>query len=87
MLAEKTVTGICLKGLDKPNWKQRLGLTMQFITHDLRTAAQICDRIAVMQRGVIVEHGPTAEIFGTPLHAYTSLLLDSIPGRHCKPPV
>jgi len=39
-------------------WKTRLGLSMLFITHDLRVAAQICDRIAVRQRGVIVEPRP-----------------------------
>ena len=47
---------------------RRLGLTMLFITHDLRVAAQICDRIAVMQRGAIVEQGPTAEVFRSPAH-------------------
>jgi peptide/nickel transport system ATP-binding protein len=65
--------------------KQRLGLTMLFITHDLRVAAQICDRIAVMQRGVIVEQGATAEVFETPRHAYTKTLLASIPGRGWVP--
>jgi ABC-type glutathione transport system ATPase component len=67
--------------------RARLGLTMLFITHDLRVAAQVCDRVAVMQRGVIVEQGPTAEVFSRPQHAYTQALLDSIPGRGWTPPV
>ncbi|MBX6743913.1 MAG: ABC transporter ATP-binding protein [Acetobacteraceae bacterium] len=66
--------------------RQRLGLTMLFITHDLRVAAQICDRIAVMQRGAIVEQGPTAQVFSSPQHPYTRQLLDSIPGRGWTPP-
>ena len=66
--------------------RQRLGLTMLFITHDLRVAAQVCDRIAVMQRGAIVEQGPTAAVFGQPQHSYTRQLLDSIPGRGWTPP-
>jgi ABC-type glutathione transport system ATPase component len=61
--------------------KARLGLTMLFITHDLRIAAQICDRIAVMKQGEIVELGPTREVFETPRHAYTQELLAAIPGR------
>ena len=64
----------------------RLGLTMLFITHDLRVAAQICDRVAVMQRGVIVEQGRTDEVFAQPAHAYTRALLDSVPGRGWTPP-
>ena len=53
-----------------------------FITHDLRVAAQVCDRIAVMQRGVIVEQGPTADVFAAPQHEYTKALFDAAPGRH-----
>jgi peptide/nickel transport system ATP-binding protein len=60
--------------------KQRLNLAMLFITHDLRVAAKICDRIAVMHRGSIVEMRPTAELFRAPEHAYTRDLLGAVPG-------
>ena len=65
--------------------RQQFQLAMLFITHDLRVAAQICDYIAVMQRGRIVEMGPTAEIFGKPQHAYTRKLIHAVPGKHFKP--
>ena len=67
--------------------RERLGLTMLFITHDLRVAAQVCDRVAVMQRGRIVEQGPTQDVFARPAHPYTRSLLDSVPGRGWTPPV
>jgi peptide/nickel transport system ATP-binding protein len=62
--------------------RRELKLAMIFITHDLRVAAQISDRIAVMMHGEIVETGPTREIFSSPQHQYTRNLLDAIPGRH-----
>lgn len=61
--------------------RDRLSLTIIFITHDLRVAAQICDRIAIMRRGEIVEQGPTGAIFSNPQHDYTRALLSAVPGK------
>jgi len=61
--------------------RARLGLTMLFITHDLRVAAQVCDSIAVMRQGEIVEYGRTADIFARPQHPYTRELFAAVPGR------
>ncbi|MGH6612462.1 MAG: ABC transporter ATP-binding protein [Burkholderiaceae bacterium] len=61
--------------------RERLGLTMLFITHDLRVAAQVCDSIAVMRHGEIVETGTTKNVFAQPQHAYTRELLAAVPGR------
>jgi phospholipid/cholesterol/gamma-HCH transport system ATP-binding protein len=61
--------------------KARLGLSMLFITHDLRVAAQICDRIAVMQHGAIVELKSASLLFAAPEHAYTRELLSAVPGQ------
>ena len=58
----------------------RLGLAILFVTHDLRVAAQMCDRIAVMQKGRIVELQDTADLFRAPQHAYTRALLAAVPG-------
>jgi peptide/nickel transport system ATP-binding protein len=65
--------------------KARLGLSMLFITHDLRVAAQICDRIAVMQRGSIVELKPAAALFAAAEHPYTRELLAAVPGQISSP--
>ena len=64
--------------------RRRFDLAVLFITHDLRVAAQICDRIAVMQRGIVVEQGPTAEVFAAPKHAYTRALFEAAPGRNAQ---
>jgi peptide/nickel transport system ATP-binding protein len=61
--------------------RHRFGLAMLFITHDLRVAAQVCDTIAVMQRGRVVEMNTAREVFQNPQHAYTRTLLDAIPGK------
>ncbi|MBF2084841.1 dipeptide ABC transporter ATP-binding protein [Thermoleptolyngbya sp. C42_A2020_037] len=59
--------------------KQEFDLTYLFITHDLWLARFLCDRIAVMHAGKIVEIGPTAELFANPQHPYTRTLLKAAP--------
>ncbi|MEO8142980.1 MAG: ABC transporter ATP-binding protein, partial [Betaproteobacteria bacterium] len=61
--------------------RTRLNLAMLFITHDLRVAAQICDHVAVMSQGRVVEYGAAEEVFLRPQHAYTRALFDAAPGR------
>ena len=55
---------------------------MVLVTHDLRVALQVCDRIAVMRRGKVVEVAPTAEIFARPQHPYTQALFAAVPGAN-----
>jgi peptide/nickel transport system ATP-binding protein len=62
--------------------REQLHLAMLFITHDLRVAAQICDRVAVMSNGRVVEYGHTVEVFRDPQHEYTRALFEAAPGRH-----
>jgi peptide/nickel transport system ATP-binding protein len=61
--------------------RDRFKLAMLFITHDLRVAAQVCDRVAVMHNGQIVEEGPTERLFSSPAHAYARELLNAVPGK------
>jgi oligopeptide/dipeptide ABC transporter ATP-binding protein len=59
--------------------KNEFNLTYLFITHDLATAKYLCDRIAIMYLGRIVEMGSRDELFGNPHHPYTRALLDAVP--------
>ena len=61
--------------------RRRLNLAMLFITHDLRVAAQVCDRVAVMSKGRVVEYGTVREVFAHPQNDYTKALLAAAPGR------
>ncbi|MGH6895693.1 MAG: ABC transporter ATP-binding protein [Geminicoccaceae bacterium] len=61
--------------------RRRLDLAMLFITHDLRVAAQVCDTVAVMHRGRVVECGPAGEIFAHPKDDYTKSLFAAAPGK------
>jgi oligopeptide/dipeptide ABC transporter ATP-binding protein len=58
------------------------GMAMLFITHDFGVVAKICDRVAVMYAGRIVEMGPVREIFDHPAHPYTQALINSVPKLH-----
>ncbi|MGJ4953531.1 ABC transporter ATP-binding protein [Bradyrhizobium sp. HKCCYLS20291] len=64
--------------------RKRLKLAVLFITHDLRVAAQVCDRVAVMRQGEVVELGSTEAIFRDPQHDYTKSLFAAAPGRGRK---
>jgi oligopeptide/dipeptide ABC transporter ATP-binding protein len=64
--------------------KKRTGAAILLITHDLGVVAEMCDDVAVMYGGRIVEHAPTKELYAHPKHPYTVGLLDSIPRLHHK---
>jgi len=57
--------------------KNQKGMSMLFITHDLGIVRRLADRVCVMKDGQIVETGPTAEVFATPRHDYTKMLLSA----------
>jgi peptide/nickel transport system ATP-binding protein len=59
--------------------QSRLGLGLLFITHDLRVAAQLCDRVIVMHQGRIVEQGRTSDLYANPQQDYTRRLFDAAP--------
>ena len=59
----------------------QFGTAILFISHDLTSVAQICDRVAILLEGQIVEAGTTAEIFEHPRHPYSQRLIGSLPGK------
>ncbi|NLY44408.1 MAG: ABC transporter ATP-binding protein [Tissierella sp.] len=61
------------------NLRDKMGLTMLYVSHDLSTIKYLCDRIAVMYLGKIVEIGDVKEVINNPQHPYTKVLLSSVP--------
>jgi oligopeptide/dipeptide ABC transporter ATP-binding protein len=59
--------------------RTRHDLTIVFVTHDLAVASQLCDSVAVMYAGQVVEFGPLADVFASPSHPYTKALMEAIP--------
>ena len=74
-----TIQAQILKLLKKLN--QKHGISMLFISHNLNVVRKLCKRVAVMQRGVIVEEGLTNDVFFRPQHPYTQHLIECIPAR------
>jgi microcin C transport system ATP-binding protein len=86
LLADEPTTAldVTLRGqiLDLLSALQRShGMAVLMITHDLNLVHRFADRVAVMENGLIVEHGPVAEVFASPRHPYTRKLIDSRPVR------
>ncbi len=66
--------------------RQRLGMAIVFISHDLNIVRRFADRVYVMRRGEVVETGTTEEVFTNPRNAYTQMLLAAEPSGHKDPP-
>ncbi len=70
--------------------RERLGLTLLFIAHNMAVVRHVCDRVAVMYLGRIIESAPVDELFATPCHPYTQALLKAVPrlvpGRESEAP-
>jgi peptide/nickel transport system ATP-binding protein len=66
--------------------QQQFGVTYLFISHDLAVVDHVCDDVAVMHAGLVVEYGPTDEVLQRPKHAYTQALLAAMPEAPGSPP-
>ncbi|MCY3830750.1 MAG: ABC transporter ATP-binding protein, partial [Rhodospirillaceae bacterium] len=59
--------------------RAQMQISMLFISHDLSVVRYLCNRVAIMNRGRIVEQGPTEQVFRAPQHEYTKALLAAVP--------
>src|SRR5205814_6036058 len=66
--------------------RAQAGMALLLITHDLNLVRRFADRVAVMEKGVLVEHGRTADVIERPRHPYTQKLVASRPDRNVSPP-
>lgn len=64
------------------NLRDRFGFGVLFITHSLGVVHEVCDKVAVLYAGRVVEFGATADVLGDPQHPYTRGLLEALPARH-----
>ena len=80
-----TIQAQILELLKKLNRER--GISMLFISHNLGVVRKLCSRVAVMQRGLLVETGVTEDVYHHPKHPYTRQLIDAIPSREIKKPV
>jgi oligopeptide/dipeptide ABC transporter ATP-binding protein len=67
--------------------KRRLGIGYLLVAHDLPVVEVLCEQVAVLYLGRIVESGPTARVLRAPAHPYTRALIDAVPRLGGKPPV
>ena len=77
-----TIQAQILELLKKLN--REYGMSMLFISHNLNVVRKLCGRVAVMQRGLLVEEGDTEQVFHQPQHPYTKKLIEAIPTRPRK---
>ena len=61
------------------------GMAILFVSHDLAVIAELCDRVAIMRAGQVVEQGPTGQVIAAPRHDYTRELLAAVPGWRSEP--
>jgi peptide/nickel transport system ATP-binding protein len=65
--------------------RESIGMSILFISHDLAVVAELCDRVAVMREGLIVEQGPARDVLSAPADQYTAELLESVPKLASQP--
>jgi peptide/nickel transport system ATP-binding protein len=65
--------------------RESIGMSILFISHDLAVVAELCDRVAVMRQGLIVEQGPAHDVLSAPADPYTAELLESVPKLASQP--
>jgi peptide/nickel transport system ATP-binding protein len=65
--------------------RESIGMSILFISHDLAVVAELCDRVAVMREGLIVEQGPARDVLSAPADPYTAELLESVPKVASQP--